>query len=489
MPDVNSLKKAGMAGTIWNFLTTIISQLRGLIVSMVLARLLDPTDFGVIAMALVFNGVLETLIDFGFGNALVQKKEISEIEKSTTFYINICVGFLFSFAIFLCSPLMARYFEMPVLNNVVKVTSVSFLIGSFSVVQTALFQREMKFKPIFHARWISSIVSGLLGIIFALLGFGVWSLVISNLTSWILNTMIIWFMSSWRPSFVFNLKAISNLWDYGWKLTLSTLINRVFVQIDTFVIGKVYNAVSLGLYNRAQSLNRLIVDYSFSSIRPTLLPSLSKLQSDKDQYRECVVKLIQVICFLNFFFSGLMYVCGDNIIKIIYGHKWDDAIPIFKILAIFSIQFSLPVLYDTVMTSLARMNMYFWINLIRKPLLIVAIPIGIYYGFYSYIWCLNIACLIGLIPYFWSTYICCNLSIKSQILSICKYIVPFAINLIFFSIFTIPFNIEFLNLLLKSILFCLIYIGYCEIFKCQGYMICKRTLINLIIEKWKKKKA
>lgn len=486
MSDVNSLKKAGLAGAFWNFLTTIISQLRGLIVSIVLARLLDPSDFGIIAMALVFNGVLETLIDFGFGNAIVQKKYVSEVEKSTTFYLNVAVGFIFSLLIFCCSPLMARYFDMPVLNNVVKVTSISFLIGSFAVVQTAIFQREMKFKPIFHARWISSIASGVLGIIFALCGFGVWALVISNLSSWILNTLIIWIMSKWRPSAVFKLKEVSSLWDFGWKLTLSTLINRIFVQIDTFVIGKLYSAASLGLFNRAQSLNRLVVDYSFSSLRPTLLPSLSKLQDDAEQYRQSVLKLINVICFLNFLFSGLMYVGAEDIIHIMYGNKWDGAIPIFRILALFSLHLSLPVLYDTVMTSLAKMNMYFWINLVRKPLLVAAIPIGIHYGFYGYVWALNIACLLSLLPYVWSTKQCCCLSIKSQMISIIEYLVPFCVIIVLFRLINLSTGFEFIDLIIKTLLYLMAYIGYCEVLRSSGYLICKRSLINLIAERWGK---
>lgn len=479
MPNISELKKAGITGSFWNFLTTIISQLRGIIVSIILARILTPNDFGIIAIALVFNGILETLIDFGFGNALVQKKDISEVEKSTIFYINIIIGLLFTIILFFCAPFMANYFQMPLLNNVIKVTSFSFFIGSFSIVQTALFQREIEFKPIFHARWISSVVSGVLGIIFAIYDYGVWSLVISNIVSWLLNTIIIWVLSDWKPSIMFDLRKVTSLWSFGWKLTVSTLINRLFVQIDTFIIGKLYSPASLGLYNRAQSLNRLIVDYTFSSLRPALLPTFSKLQDDNQQFKQSVIKLINVICCLNFFFSGLMYICSDDIIHIIYGNKWDEAIPMFKILSIFSLHLSLPVLYDTVMNSLAKMNMYFWINLIRKPFLIAAIPIGIHFGFYGYIWSINIAYLLSIIPYLWSTEKCCSLSIQKQLKNISIYTIPFILGIIIYHTATYNFKFAFIGLILKVLIYLIIYVGYCEICKCEGYQIIKSTIMAI----------
>ena len=147
---------------------------------------------------------------------------------------------------------------MPQLENVVLVTSWSFFISSFGTLQTALFQRTLNFRAPFKARLISSIASGILGIILAICGFGVWVLVFSNLLGWLLYSISIWMMSTWRPQFVFKLRDVSEMVSFGWKITLSTLINRVFKQMDTLIIGKIYSAASLGLFNRAQSLNLLV---------------------------------------------------------------------------------------------------------------------------------------------------------------------------------------------------------------------------------------
>lgn len=158
---------------------------------------------------------------------------------------------------------MEKYFAIENLANVVRFISFAFIIASFSTVQTSLFQKDLDFKSPFKARVSSSIISGISGIIMALCGFGVWALVLSNIIAWVLNSLIIWTLSKWRPSFEFNLSSVNDLWNYGWKMTITTFFNRIYTQLDTFIIGKLFSATALGYYNRAQSLNRLVVDYSF----------------------------------------------------------------------------------------------------------------------------------------------------------------------------------------------------------------------------------
>ncbi len=476
MPDVSELKRAGAKGSLWNFLTSITGQLRNFIVSLVLARLLAPSDFGLISMALVFNSVFDTLIDFGFSNAVIQSKEITQKQKSTIFYLNLIFGAFFTTVLFLCAPLMADFFQMPELSQIVRFTSFSFILGALGTLQVSLFQKELNFKIPFKAKFISSIISGAVGIAMALLGTGVWALVVNNLCAWGLNSAVLWWKSEWRPSKEFDLTSVHTLWDYGWKFTATTVISKIFKQIDTFVIGRLYSASALGFFNRAQSLNNLVIDYSFSSIRSVLLPTFSKLQDDKQKFRHSVIKLINTICFLNFLFSGLMFVTAKDLITLLYGERWIDSVYIFKILAFFSITLSLPVLYDAIMSALAKMTLYFNIGLIRKPILLFAIPIGIYYGLEAYIWAINIANVISLLPYVWAAKKCIGLSYSVQIFTLLKYTILFLFCLVALTQMPIGIANHLLNAILVAIIYSILYIGICYCLKFDGLQTC----INLL---------
>lgn len=256
-------------------------------------------------------------------------------------------------------------------------------------------------------------------------------------------------MSSWRPKFIFHFGKVHDLWVFGWKMTLTTIVNRIFRQLDTLVIGKLYTATSLGLFERARSLNNLVVEYSFSSIRSVMLPTLSKLQNDPAALQYSILKLIHVISFLTFLFAGLMYICADDLIILLYGEKWVGAIELFKILGLFSITLCLPVVFDSVMNVVNKMNLYLWSGVARNAILLIAIPIGLSYGFITYVWSVSIARVLGLILYFFSTRLCIKLSVKSQLLAIVRYVIPFLLPLFLWKI--IEYNTSFLllNILIK----------------------------------------
>lgn len=472
MANVSELKAKGLKATSWNFLNIMVNQLRNFIVSLVLARLLTPADFGLVSMAMVLNSILDFLVDFGFSSAVIRKKSISIIETSTIFWINISVGALCSLLVFGCAPVFAWFYDMPALKSIVYVTSLSFFVSSFGTLQTALFQRELNFRKPFVAKLISGIFSGILGITLALCDFGVWALVFSNLSGWLLYSISIWFMSFWRPKLVFQLKAVSDMVTFGWKMTLATFMSRVIRQLDTFIIGKSFTASSLGLFNRAQSLNHLVVDYSFSSIRGVMLPSLSKLQDDFPAMRYSVLKLINVICFLTFLMSGVMYICASDIILLLYGDKWVDAIEIFKIIGLFSISLCLPVVFDTVMTATNRMTLYLWMNIVSNIITFIAVSIGLHYGLMGYIWAVSIASVVKIIPTLFSTTACIKLSVIKQLEAILRYAVPFVLILLSWKFIDFNTGYYVFNIVLKGGLFFIIYILVNLLLKNDGLHIC-----------------
>lgn len=483
MEDISELKKKGLKNSAWNFLNLLINQVRNFIVTLVLARLLTPADFGVVGMAMVLNAILDYFVDFGFSSAIIRKDTIKESETSTVFWLNIMIGGTCTILVFSCAPVFSWFYKMPQLEDVVHITSWSFLISSFGTLQTALFQRALNFRTPFIARLISGVTSGILGIVLAVCGFGVWALVFSNLSGWSLYSISIWIMSSWRPQFIFKPKSVTDMISFGWKMTLSTLVNRIFRQMDTLIIGKLYSAASLGLFNRAQSLNNLVIDYSFSSIRSVMLPSLSKLQNDNEALRYSVLKLLHVISFLTFFFSGLMYICADDLILLLYGSQWIEAIEIFQVLGLFSISLCLPVVFDTIMTVANKMNMYLWISILRSSLLLFALPIGLFYGFMTYVWAISIIGIIKLIPTLFTTKHCIGLSIQSQLGSILRYAFPFSMVLVVWLFITFQTDCHILNILLKALFFGVFYIGLNLIMQNDGLKTCKSLIIGIINRK------
>ena len=270
------------------------------------------------------------------------------------------------------------------------------------------------------------------------------------------------------------------------KMDISTkVLTRVFRQLDTFIIGKLYSAASLGLFNRAKSLNNLVIECSFSAIRSTMLPTFSKLQNDVELLRNSIIKLIHVISFLTFLFAGLMYMCADDLIIILYGNKWEGAIEIFKILGLFSITICLPVVYDAIISVVNRMSLYLWIGIIRNMILLIAIPFGIIYGFHAYIWSVSIASGINLIPYFFAANTCIQLPVASQIYTIVRYVAPFIFAILLWQIIDYSSRNHFIDIFLKSIYFLCTYVGYNMWAKNNGYVICQ-TLIKNTVAKNKK---
>lgn len=482
MTNASELKGKGIKATGWNFLGMLIQQLRGFIVSLILARLLEPSDFGLISMALVFSGILDAIVDMGFSSAIIQKEKITATQKSTVFYLNVIVGFIFSLSIFILSPVMASFFSMDELSAVMKVLCWSFFISSFGTVQIALLQKELNFKIPFQAKVVSSISSGILGIILAFLGFGVWSLVVMNIIGWSLNTIIIWLRSKWRPILAFNFSEIYDLWSFGWKMSCSTVISQTFKKIDTIIIGKLFSAATLGLYNRAQSLNNLVIQYSFTSIQGAMLPTLSKLQNDLAAMRETVMKLIHLICFLNFLFSGLMYVCAEELITILYGDKWVDAADFFRILGIFAFSTALAPLLDTIMSSMNRMTLYLNVEIAKKILLAIAIPIGVFGGVYHYVWACQMAMAIGTILTFYTATISIKLSFWKQIFALFRYVLVFAIAIIICLNISFIDNIEYdiIRLVVKSIIFFVSYIAINILLKSKGVILAKNQLLYVL---------
>ena len=477
------IKDKGLKSSAWNWLSIMINQLRNFIVSLILARLLEPEDFGLLGMSLAFAGFIEVFVDFGFGNAVIQKKEVSQTQLSTIFYLNMIIGAVFTLIMFFCAPLIANYFEMSMLTDICRVMSATFLVIALSNLQNALLKKKMDFKTPFFINLSSGAVTAVVGIVMAYIGFGVWSLVTSTVAGWCLTTTLLWIFNGWRPSFEFSLKSVTDLWKFGYKTSLTICIDSIYRKIDTLVIGKFFSASTLGFFYRAQSLNQIVVQYSFSSIQPVLFPALCEIKDDMEKMRSSVMSLIHIISFLSFFFAGVMYICADEIIVILFTEKWIESAVIFKILGLFTFVYTIPTVLSTPLMSIGESGVLLRIETIKKILLTLSIPIGIYYGLYGYIYATQIAAMIGIFinMYFLKKI---RLNIAEQMIVIIQYAIPFAILIVLLSqIFSYIHVNVYAMAILKACAYMTMYFAYSVATRSRGLKIFMNSMVKPVANK------
>jgi len=482
---MSTLKNDSIKATSWNYSKMLLTHGRTFIVSIVLARILEPSDFGLIGMAMIFASLTDTILDLGLGVAVIQKKEVTEEQKSTVFYLNMLMGVILGLMMYFTSYLVADFFKMPGLVNIIKFFSVTFLIKGLTSLQRTLMNKELDFKSPFYAELFSGIISSALGIYLALIGFGVWSLIYSQAVGWILNTIVIWLLSDWTPKLLFNLKSVKELWSFGSKSALTTLIDVFFNRIDTVVIGKLFDAATLGVFYKAKSLLRLAVQYGFGAFSAILFPAFSKVNDNPDLQKKILLKILSFAGFTTFLISGLILINAKEIITILYTVKWIEAVPLLKILTFFTFAITFSSIYSPVILSIGKSSSLLKIEIIKKIFTLCMIPMGFFYGLYWYLLFVNIFGALGLFLYINLIKNHFTLPIKEQLHKIIIHFIPFIILVVLSHIYDefISLNI-YINVIVKSLSFIIFYILYCFIMKSEGFVVVK----DFILEKINKKK-
>ena len=247
----SSLKQKTLSGVLWSCVERFSVQGIQFVIMVIMARILLPSDYGMIGMLAIFIAIAQTLIDSGFSNALIQKKDRSEIDYSTVFYFNIAVGIVLYFILFFSSPLIARFYNTPELTGLTRVLALNLFINSLAVVQRAILSIKIDFKTQAKASFSAAIISGIVGIVMAYTGFGVWSLAVQTVLNAFVNTVLLWIFSKWIPLKVFSFESFKKLFAFGSKLLASGLLDTIYRNIYTIVIGKKFASTDLGYFTRA----------------------------------------------------------------------------------------------------------------------------------------------------------------------------------------------------------------------------------------------
>ena len=256
----NIMKDNVVTGFLWRFLERCGAQGVALIVSIVLARLLEPEAYGIIAIVTIFTSIMNVFIDSGLGNALIQKKDADDLDFSTVFFFNIILCFVLYIVMYYCAPVIATFYKMPDLTAVIRVLSITLLISGVKNIQQAYISRRMMFKKFFFATLGGTLIAALVGIFMACQGYGVWALVTQQLVNASIDTLILWFTVKWRPRMIFSFQRLKSLFSYGWKILVSNIINTMYGDIRQLIIGKMYSSRDLAYYNQGKRYTEVIVN-------------------------------------------------------------------------------------------------------------------------------------------------------------------------------------------------------------------------------------
>lgn len=359
----------------WRFLERCGAQGVTFIVSIVLARLLDPTVYGTVALVTIFTTIMQVFVDSGMGNALIQKKDADDLDFSSVFYFNMAMCSVLYLIMFFAAPLIASFYRMPELTAIVRVLSFVVVISGVKNVQQAYVSRHLMFKRFFFSTLGGTIGAAVIGIAMAYLGFGVWALVAQMLFNAVVDTTILWITVKWRPKKMFSFQRLKSLFSYGWKLLASSLIDTVYNDLRQLIIGKKYSSGDLAYYNQGKKFPQLIVTNINTSIDSVLLPTMSKAQDDMAAVRSMTRRAIKTSTFLMMPAMIGLAVCAEPLVQLILTEKW---LPCVLFLRIFCITYAFYPIHTAnlnAIKAMGRSDLFLKLEIIKKTVGIIAILI------------------------------------------------------------------------------------------------------------------
>jgi O-antigen/teichoic acid export membrane protein len=375
-----SLAQKTLSGFLWTLLSRFGTRLIILIVGIVLARILSPEDFGLIAMLGVFFAVSSSLVESGFTQALLREKTISEFDKSTAFYINISIAVVLYVLLWISAPYISLFFKQPLLENLVKVMGIDLIFKSLSVVQRAVLMQQLRFKLLSGIDISVSIITGIIAILLAYKGFGVWALAIKYFLFSLFVTIAFWIKNPWFPKTFINKESFDRLFGFGVKLVTTGLINTFYRNIYNLVIGKVFLPVTLGLYDRAFLLANQVSSSIYVALGQVIFPILSKTLDDKERFKSAYRKIVVSITFVNFPLTTFMVFAAKPIVIIILGDKWVGAIPFLQLLSVSYFIGHISSISQDLYKILGKPEIYLKFSIINKVIVTITILPGLYFG-------------------------------------------------------------------------------------------------------------
>lgn len=376
--STKSDKSKVLSSLVFKFLERCGYQGIAFIIQLVLARILDPSDYGVITILTVFIAVSQVFVQSGLNTALVQRKDTTEEDFTYVFWVSLIIAIFLYIILFISSPFIATFYKMPKLKFVLRVLSLILIPGAFNSIQNAKVQREMKFKQLLYCTIISAVVSGIVGISMACVGLGVWALVGQQLSNQIMICLSLMFFIKWHPKIKFNLERVKTFFSFGWKLLVSSLIDTIYQNLTNLVVGKKYSSETLGYYNRGNQFPNLFVTNINGSIQAVMLPALSKYQDDKSRMKNMMRRSIMTSSYILFPLLVGLAVCGKPLISLLLTDKWLPCIPYLRVFCFIYAFWPIHTANLQAINALGRSDKFLQLEIIKKSYGIITLLITVF---------------------------------------------------------------------------------------------------------------
>ncbi|MDR0231292.1 MAG: lipopolysaccharide biosynthesis protein [Dysgonamonadaceae bacterium] len=466
-------------GVFWSGIERFSTQIVQFIISVILARLLLPADFGIVAITLIIMNVLQVINETGFGAALMQKLDRDELDFSTVFVFNIFLSLVLYGLLYLSAPFIAAFFEQPILTDLTRILGLNLIISSFIVVQRARLFIKVDFKTQAKAAFIAIVISGGVGIYCAYVGMGVMALIIQSLLNNGINTLLLWIFVKWQPKLQFSYSRFTGLFKYAYKLVLAQLINRVFQEMYSLVIGKVYSPAQLGYFNRAKSFEQLSANNIYTIVGRVSTPLLCEVQKDNDKMGQVLLKFIQNTAFIVYPLLFGMFVLAEPLIRVLLTDKWLPAVWILKVLCPIGLFYVISTFNRNVFNATGRTDWALESEIIKKCIFVAILAIAIYFGFKALVYS---QILIAIIEFFIDTFYTkkqIGLTLLKQIKSVVAIFLA-ALSMAFFVWFVTLFLVnDIYKLIIGSIIGIFVYSIVCYMCNVSSF----REKFQLIIAK------
>jgi len=383
MNSTNTLRHKTVIGIIWTFFEQLFRVGIQTITTLILAWFLLPEDFGLMAMISIFFAIAQSLVDSGFSQALIRKKEVSQTDYSTAFYTNLALGLLTYTLLLVSAPFISSFYNEPRLVVLVRVVGLVVIINSFQLVQVADLTRKLNFKIQFRVTLPSAMFSGIVAIFMAAMGFGVWSLVAQMLISSFASTSLYWVINKWRPSKDFSVKSLNEMFGFGSKLLASGLIDTAFQNIYVIVIGKLFSATLVGYYFFAQRIQELVANQLSSAVQKVTYPALSTIQDDNIALKAFYRRIIQVVTYIVFPSMIALAVLAKPLFSLILKEDWLPAVPYLQLLCIVGLLYPLHAINLNILKVKGRSDLFLYLEIVKKLMIVIIILISVKFGIFG----------------------------------------------------------------------------------------------------------
>ena len=368
-------KEKVLSGLIWTFGERILAQGVSFVLSVILARILLPSEYGVIAMVMVFINIANVFTSTGFGESLVQKRDADELDFSSVFFCTFSLSIIIYGVLFICAPYVAAFYRVESITLVLRILSLKIVLSSIATVQHAYVQKHMLFRKFFFSTLGGTLFSGLLGIVLAYMGFGVWALVCQYLTNTIIDILVLLLTVSWRPRFLFSFERAKSLMNFGWKLVLANLINAVYNELRSLVIGRSYSSADLAYYNKGNQIPSLAITNIDTAIGNVVFPAMSAADS-KERLKSIGRRAMKTTSYVIFPIMVGLIVISEPLITILLTDKWQNSILYMQILCLYWMTQPIQTTNWQIIKAVGRSDLCLKLEIIKKAIGVILVIVA-----------------------------------------------------------------------------------------------------------------